>query len=128
MIALEGLKLIVALFAVSFLVFAVVPEFGELLTLLKMLAASFGISLLFVLFYSRIRGVKKGDKVQVMKGAISHLLGLSGTAQGDCRVGGEVKIKIGRQREAVGILESYEGLFTPARVKLMYEAPSEVMR
>jgi len=128
MIATEGLKLIVALFAVSLLAFAVVPGFGDLLTLLKLLAASFGVSLLFVLFYPRVRGVKKGDRVQVMKGAISHLLGLSGTVQGDCRVGEEVKVKIGKQREAIGILESYEGLFTPARVKLMYEAPSEVMR
>ena len=131
MIIVEGLKLIVALFAVSLLLFAAVPGFGELLTLVKLLAASFGISLLFVLFYPRLRGVRKGDTVQIMKGAISQLLGLTGTVQGDCRVGEEVKVRIGKRREAIGVLESYEGLFTPARVSLIYEeagAGAEVMR
>ena len=117
-----------ALFAISLILFAVAPGFGELLSLAKMLAASFGVSLLFVLLYPRVRGVKKGDKVQLMKGALSHLLGFAGTAQGNCRLGEEVKVKIGKKREAVGILETYEGLFTPARVKLIYESPPEVMR
>jgi len=130
MIAVEGAKLLVALFAVSLLAFAFVPGLGELLTLVKLLAASFGISLLFVLFFPYVRGVKKGDKVQVSKSALSQLLGFVGTAQGDCRVGQEVKVRIGREREAIGVLEKYEGLFTPARVKLMYEeaTPSQVMR
>lgn len=128
MLAMEGLKLVVGLFAVSLILFAVVPELGALLTLAKMVAASFGISLLFVLLYPRVRGVKKGDTVQVMKGALSRLFGFTGTVQDDCRVGGEVRVKLPGGREAVGVLESYEGLFTPPRVKLVYEKKAEVMR
>jgi small nuclear ribonucleoprotein (snRNP)-like protein len=127
MLAIEGIKLMVALFAVSLIAFAVDPGMGGLM-LAKLLAASFGVSLLFVIGYPHLRGVKKGDRVQVMRGALSQFLGFTGVVLEDCRVSEEVKVRLSRGREAIGVLESYEGLFSLPRVKLMYEERAEVMR
>ncbi|MFP3949975.1 MAG: hypothetical protein ACLFUZ_02665 [Candidatus Micrarchaeia archaeon] len=128
MLAVEGLKMIVGLCALSLLVFALVPGMGDLLVLAKMLAASFGASLLFVLLYPYLRGVRKGDRVQVVRGAISQFFGFTGIAMENCRKGKEVKVKLSRGREAVGVVERYEGLFTLPQVKLLYENKGEVMR
>jgi hypothetical protein len=127
MLAIEGVKLMVALFAVSLIAFALDPGMG-LLTLAKFLAASFGVSLLYVLAYPHLRGVKKGDSVQIMKGALPQFFGFTGIVLDDGRIGDEVRVRLSRGREAVGILESYRGLFSHARVKLMYEETTQVMR
>jgi len=127
MLAIEGVKLMVALFAVSLIAFALDPGMG-LLTLAKFLAASFGVSLLYVLGYPHLRGVKKGDTVQIMKGALPQFLGFTGIILNDGRIGDELRVRLSRGREAIGILESYQGLFSHARVKLMYEEKSQVMR
>ena len=127
MLAIEGIKIMVALFAISLIAFALDPGMG-LLTLAKFMAASFGVSLLFVLGYPHLRGVKKGDKVQIMKGALPQFLGFTGVVLDDGRIEDEVRVRLSRGREAIGILESYQGLFSHARVKLMYEEKSQVMR
>ncbi|MBD3397982.1 hypothetical protein GF412_02330 [Candidatus Micrarchaeota archaeon] len=127
MLAIDGIKIMVALFAVSLIAFAVDPGMGMLM-LAKLLAASFGVSLLYVIAYPHIRGVRKGDRVQVMRGALSQFFGFTAVALDDCRISEEVKVRLSRGREAVGVLESYEGLFSAPRVRLMYEQKTEVMR
>lgn len=136
MLALEGVKLAVGLFAISLIVFAAMPGLG-LLDLAKMLAASFGASVLFVLVYPKVRGVRKGDKVQIIgfipspfEGhPVMNLLGASfGVSLVDCRPGEDVKVRISDGREAIGVLEANEGLFSLPRVRVMYEQGAEVVR
>ena len=50
-----------------------------------------------------------------------NLFGAFGISMVNCKLGDDVKVRIGGGREAVGVLEAYEGLFSPARVKLMFE-------
>ncbi|MBN2122236.1 hypothetical protein JW721_04245 [Candidatus Micrarchaeota archaeon] len=120
MIAVEGGKMLVALFGLSLVVFALVPSLG-FMELAKMVAGSLGLTILFVVLYPQVRGVRKGDTVQVLEGPLAGLFGIMGTAADDCRMEGELRVRFARGREAVGVLKSYEGLFSPARVKLMYE-------
>lgn len=54
-------------------------------------------------------------------GPLQPLFGLTATAVSDAAIGGEIRVRIGKGREAVGTVESYEGLFSPPRVKLIYE-------
>lgn len=124
---MNGLRIMVGLFALSLIIFAAIPGI-ELITLAKMIAASFGVSLLFVLLYPQIRGVRKGDRVLVAKGAFPRLLGFSGTALRDARLGDEVPLKLRGGREAVGILQSYEGLFSPPYVEVVVERKEAVMQ
>lgn len=126
MLAVKGFQLMLGLCALSLIYFAAAPGV-ELLTLAKMVAGSFGVTILFVLLYPQLRGVRKGDKVQVtgfagqMENPIMNLFGAIGISLVDCKMGDDIKVKIAGGRQAIGVLESYEGLFSPARVKLMYE-------
>jgi hypothetical protein len=126
MLAVEGAKVLVALVGVSLVLFALLPGL-DFLGLAKMLAGSLGIAILFVVLYPQVRGVRKGDKVQAMRGPLAVLFGAVGTAMNECRVEGEVRVRFARGREAVGVLKAYEGLFSPARVELMYEKGREVV-
>lgn len=120
MLAMEGGKILVALLGLSLVVFALVPSLG-FMELAKMFAGSFGVAILFVVGYPQVRGVRKGDTVQVLEGPLSGLFGITGTAADNCRVGGELRVRFARGREAVGVLKGYEGLFSPAKAELMYE-------
>lgn len=128
MLIVKGFQLMLGLCALSLIYFAAVPGV-ELLTLAKMIAGSFGVTILFVLLYPQLRGVRKGDKVQIVgfmpgplaNNPVMNLFGAFGISTMDCKMGDDVKVRIGGGREAIGVLESYEGLFSPARVKLMFE-------
>ena len=114
-----------ALFAVSLIYFAVTPGFG-LMDLLKFSALSIGVTLLFILLYPKVKQVRKGDEVMIASaGPFASLLGLTAKAVSDAAVGEEVRVKVGRGREAVGTVESYEGLFSPAKIRLIYEEVSK---
>lgn len=128
MLIVKGFQLMLGLCAISLIYFAAVPGV-ELLTLAKMVAGSLGITVLFMLLYPQLRGVKKGDKVQIvgfMPGPLGNnpvmsLFGAFGISLVDCKIGDDVRVRIGGGREAIGVLEAYEGWFSPARVKLMFE-------
>ena len=128
MLIVKGFQLLLGLCALSLINFAAVPGV-ELITLAKMVAGSFGVTILFLLLYPQLRGVKKGDKVQIVgfmpgplgNNPVMNLFGAFGISMVNCKLGDDVKVRIGGGREAVGVLEAYEGLFSPARVKLMFE-------
>ena len=48
-------------------------------------------------------------------------LGRTGFALGDSALNREVRVKLDDGKEAIGIVEGYEGVLSPPRVRLIYE-------
>ncbi|MFH1222176.1 MAG: hypothetical protein V1492_03765 [Candidatus Micrarchaeota archaeon] len=113
-------KSMLVLGMLSLLAFIAMPM--DLLTLAKLLAAAIVISVIFSIAYPELRGLKKGDTVMVLASDSPYsLLGRFGTAAQDGKKNSTVKIKLGDGNEVTGLVESYEGLITPPRVRVMYE-------
>jgi hypothetical protein len=120
---IKAAQLFLGLFAISLIYFAVTPGQG-LLELVKFMALSLGLSIAFLFLYPRLRQVRKGDQVTItgaMPVPFASLLGFSAIALSDAAMGEEVKVRLGRGSEAVGMVESYEGLFSPPKIRLVYE-------
>lgn len=120
---IKAAQLFLGLFAVSLIYFAITPGQG-LLELVKFMALSLGISIVFLLVYPRLRQVRKGDQVAItgsMPVPFASLLGFTAIALSDAAMGEEVKVRLGRGSEAVGMVESYEGLLSPPKIRLVYE-------
>ncbi len=115
-------KLFFLLLAASFILFALVPEATTIL-LIKLIALSIGISILVALFYPKLRGIKKGDKVLVSKSNLPSILGFgrTGVAIENGRLQKEIRIRFANGREAVGVVENYGGAFNIPKVRLLYE-------
>jgi len=89
--------------------------------LIRAIAVSLGISILFLIFYPRLRGVRKGDEVVVISHSfIPSFLGRKGKV---IRVHKDhVVVRLLEDgREITGVLESYEELLSPPRVRIVYE-------
>lgn len=115
-------KLFLSLFALSLILFFVLPE-ATLMLLLKLIALSIGVSILVALFYPTIRGVRKGDQVLVSRGNLPNFLGFGrkGIAVQDGKLQKEIRIRLSNGREAIGIVEDYGGTFSIPKVRLLYE-------
>ena len=89
--------------------------------LLRMLAISVGFSLLFLIFYPMLKGVKKGDEVVVVSHSfVPSFLGRKGKIVKITKDYLIVKL-YEDGREVRGVIESYEGLLSPPRVRVIYE-------
>ena len=73
MLVVKGFQLMLGLCALSLIYFAAVPGV-DFFTLAKMVAGSFGITILFILLYPQLRGVKKGDKVRTIGGILGTVV------------------------------------------------------
>jgi len=125
MLIMKAAQLFLGLLAVSLIYFAVTPG-QTLFDLFKYVALSGGVSLLFLLLYPRMRQVRKGDQVTIIgAGPFASLLGFTATALSDAAVGEELRVKLGKGREAVGTVESYEGMLSSPKIKLIYEEVSK---
>ena len=104
------LKLFVISVAVSLIFFALDPTLG-LLDLAKFIALGAGISIIASLLYPSFRGIQKGDKVSVVfNSVIPSIFGKGGIAMSSGKLNSEIRIRLDDGREAVGVIESYEGL------------------
>ena len=119
-LAIKGAKVFALLFAASLIYFALGPE-TDLMLLAKLLALSAGASIVFMVVYPQARGIKKGDTVVIMGGPFSMLFGLGARALSKAKIGDEIKVKLPGGGEAIGVVEAYEGLLSPPKVKLVYE-------
>jgi|GEM_PF-4756889 len=89
--------------------------------LLRMLAVSLGISLLFLIFYPRLRGVRKGDEVVVVTHSyVPSFLGRKGKIVKIAKNYVIVELEESG-KEVTGVIESYESLLTPPRGRIIYE-------
>lgn len=95
----------------------------DMLFLAKALALAAGFSIAFTIFYPHMRGVRRGDRVVMVGSGLPMLFGLgrSGFALNDSVLNKEVRIKLDDGKEAIGIVESYEGVLSPPKVRLLYE-------
>ncbi len=81
------------------------------------------VSIVFTIFYPHVRGVRRGDRVTVVGSGLPLFLGLgrSGFALNDSVLHKELRVKLDDGKEAIGVVESYEGVLSPPKVRLLYE-------
>ena len=119
--AQEGPFLFFLLLSVSLIAYALAGLSGG--ELLRAVALSFGITILYVLIYPRLRGVRKGDAVVVVAHTfVPSFLGRKGTLLSSAsKQNQEVRVLLDNGVEVRGVLESFEELLSPPRVRLIYE-------
>jgi hypothetical protein len=114
-------KLIILSLCASLLAFALLPEF-TLMSTLKMFALGTVVSIGITAFYPEVRGVKSGDTVSIVTdSALPGILGRMGIAVVDGKKNDKIKITLQNGSEVLGIIESYTGLISPAKIRIIYE-------
>lgn len=114
-------KLFFISLAISLIFFALAPE-ADLLFLLKAVALGTAISIITTFLYPEIRGIKAGDTVSVVvNSALPSIIGRGGWALSNGRKEDEIRVRFDSGEEAVGVIESYEGIFSPPKIRLIYE-------
>jgi len=114
-------KLMIASVCISLLAFALVPGVG-IIEALKLLALSTVISIAITAFYPDIRGIKAGDTVSVVNDSnIPSIIGRMGIAAASGRKNGQIKITLSNGNEVIGVVESYVGLISPPKIRILYE-------
>ncbi|MBI5046905.1 hypothetical protein HZC07_04205 [Candidatus Micrarchaeota archaeon] len=89
---------------------------------LKIFAIGIVLSIAITAFYPDLRGVKQGDLVSVVAdSAVPSLIGRIGRAAQSGKKNQQIKIKFDNGAEVLGVVESYTGLISPPRIKLIYE-------
>ena len=69
-----------------------------------------------------MRGVKKGDMVTtVVSSSVPFFMGRTGVALSNAKKGKKLKVRFGNGSEAMGVVESYEGILSPPKIRLLYE-------
>lgn len=113
-------KIFVIAICVSLLYFAFSPE-ATLMMLLKMAAVGTVGAVAVSAFYPEVRGVKDGDSVSVVYGNIPALMGKAGLAMEQGKKKEKIKVKLNNGNEVLGIIESYDGVLSPPRIRAVYE-------
>ena len=114
-------KLLLLVLCLSLLSFAVIPD-STLIGTLKILALGVVCSIVITVVYPEVRGVKAGDQVSVVTDSgIPAIIGRIGTASAAGKKNQQIKITLQNGNEVVGIIESYIGLISPPRIRVVYE-------
>jgi len=114
-------KAFIVIVCISLLYFAFAPE-ATVIMLLKMLAVGMVASIALSIVYPELRGVKDGDTVAVVYGkTLTPLLGRAGTAMEEGKKNNRIRVKLNNGSEVMGVVESYVGLVSPPRVRIVYE-------
>jgi hypothetical protein len=114
-------KLIVITICVSLLAFALLPD-ATVIGTLKMLALGTVITIGVTAFYPDLRGVRSGDQVSVVANStLPGILGKVGKALSDGKKDDQIKIVFNNGNEVLGVVESYTGLISPAKIRIIYE-------
>jgi hypothetical protein len=114
-------KLIIAALCVSLLAFALVPEVG-LMGALKTMALGTVLSIAVTAYYPEFRGIRAGDTVAVVNDSnIPSLIGRPGTAAANGKRNEQIKIVLPNGNEVLGVIESYTGLISPPKIRVLYE-------
>ena len=92
--------------------------------LLKVCAVGLAVSLAFSFFYPEFRGIKTGDRVAVVANGSLPFFSRLGKALSESKKQGKLRVQLENGGEAIGIVESYEGILSPPRIRLLYEEKS----
>ena len=114
------IKSFFGLLATALIGWALIPG----LELLKLIAVAVGISLLLPIGYPHIRGVRKGDGLLAVKNDSAPMLLFSATtcvALSDGKKGQTIGVMFSDGALAQAVIVGYEGLITPARVRVTQE-------
>ena len=115
------LKLMVLALCASLLAFALLPD-STVIGTAKIMAVGTVLSIAATAFYPEVRGIKAGDAVSVVADSgIPALIGRMGTAAAGGRKNDRIKITLQNGTEVVGVIESYTGIISPPRIRLVYE-------
>lgn len=90
----------------------------ELIDLIKALSLAVGIVILFSIFYPAIRGIRKGDRVDIILGNTPYIR--SGIALSSARLNDYIRIRLDDGREAEGRVERYAGILNYAQVRVTF--------
>ncbi|MGV8084807.1 MAG: hypothetical protein ACP5N9_00985 [Candidatus Bilamarchaeum sp.] len=113
-------KLILLSICISLLLFGLLSY--SPIDSLKILAILTVISVVVTYAYPNIRGVKKGDYVSVVNNSnVPALMGRIGTAVQSGKIKEQIVISLDNGSEIKGIIESYEGLISKPKVRVVYE-------
>ena len=114
-------KLMLLSLCVSLLSFALLPA-ATIIGTLKLMALGTVVSIGITVFYPDVRGVKTGDRVTVVADAVvPGILGRVGRAAANGRINDHIKISLQNGSEVLGVIESYTGLISPAKIRVLYE-------
>ncbi len=114
------LKLIVVAVCIALVSFALLPG-ASLIGTLKILAGGIVSAVAITAFYPEVRGVKQGDTVSVVRdSAIPSIIGRLGRAAAAGRKKDQIKIMLDGG-EALGVIESYSGLISHPKIRIIYE-------
>lgn len=114
------LKILGLCIAAALIIFVVYGT--DLFFLVKTMALAIGLSIIINVFYPFIRKIKKGDRVLIVGNDIPFFsLGRKGFALNNSELNKEIRVKLDDGREAVGIVESYEGMFSSPKIRIIYE-------
>lgn len=114
-------RLFVSTFALALLAFALNAH-ADLLFLLKAIALGTAVSIIVALIYPEMRGVRQGDTVSVViSNSIPSFIGRVGKALSNAKKNSELRVRFDNGEEAVGIVESYSGIISPPKVRIIYE-------
>lgn len=89
---------------------------------LKVMAMGTVASIAITAFYPEVRGIRQGDTVSVVAdSAIPSIIGRLGTAAAAGRKNDRIRITLQNGSEVLGVIEDYEGLISPPRIRILYE-------
>jgi hypothetical protein len=115
-------KSIVLFTAAALIIYAVTPTGIDFL--LKLLALDIGLALLMPFAYPSIRGVREGDPVVVVLSGKELPFRMlyarsSAVASSNGRIGGRIKVRFSDGSEEEGVVVSYSGMFSSAKVRIL---------
>ena len=114
-------KLMVVSLCASLLAFALLPEATATMAL-KMMALGTVLSIGMTAAYPEIRGIKAGDTVSVVNDpALPSLIGRMGITVASGKKNEQIRITLNNGSEVTGVIESYVGLVSPPKIRLVYE-------
>lgn len=108
--------------AAALIIYAVTPTGPDFL--LKLLALDAGLAILMPFIYPQVRGVREGDAVRLVLSEKELPFSMfyarsDAVASSSARAGRRIKVRFTDGSEEEGVVVSYAGMFTPAKVRIL---------
>ncbi len=114
-------KLMLVALCISLASFALLPD-ATVIGTFKIMALGTVLSIAVTVLYPEVRGIRQGDTVAVVAdSAIPGIIGRLGVAEVDGRKDEQIRITLNNGSEIQGVVESYCGLISPPKIRIIYE-------